>query len=50
MEKLAFELVIVTKKLRPYFQAHTIVVINSHPPNKSMNKPDTVGRLVQWAI
>ena len=26
MEKLAFTLIIVARKLRPYFKAHTIVV------------------------
>jgi hypothetical protein len=31
MEKLAFALIIATRKLRPYFQAHNIVVHTNHP-------------------
>ena len=31
MEKLAFVLIIATRKLKPYFQAHTIVVLADKP-------------------
>ena len=50
MEKLAFALVTAARKLRPYFQAHTIVLLTNHPLRKAMNKPDAVGRLIQWSI
>uniref|UniRef100_A0A2N9FH63 Uncharacterized protein n=1 Tax=Fagus sylvatica TaxID=28930 RepID=A0A2N9FH63_FAGSY len=50
MEKLAFALVTAARKLRPYFQAHTIVLLTNHPLRKAMNKPDAAGRLVQWSI
>jgi hypothetical protein len=50
MEKLAFALVTAARKLRPYFQAHTIVLLTNHPLRKAMNKPDTAGRLIQWSI
>uniref|UniRef100_A0A2N9FKC7 RNase H type-1 domain-containing protein n=1 Tax=Fagus sylvatica TaxID=28930 RepID=A0A2N9FKC7_FAGSY len=50
MEKLAFALVTVARKLRSYFQAHTIVLLTNHPLRKAMNKPDAVGRLIQWLI
>ena len=50
MEKLAFAFITVARKLRPYFQAHTIVVLMNHPLRKAMNKPDAVGRLIQWSI
>ena len=50
MEKLALALVITAKKLRPYFQAHTIIVLINHLLRKAMNKPDAAGRLIQWAI
>jgi hypothetical protein len=42
--------VTVSRKLRSYFQAHTIVVLTDHPLRKAMNKPDTARRLVLWAI
>ena len=50
MEKLAFALVTAARKLRPYFQAHTIVLLTNHPLRKMMNKPDADGRLIQWSI
>ena len=35
MEKLAFALVIAARKLKPYFQAHTVVVLTEKPFTKS---------------
>ena len=50
MEKLAFALVTAARKLHPYFQAHTGVLLTNHPLRKAMNKPDAAGRLIQWSI
>uniref|UniRef100_A0A2N9GLN6 RNase H type-1 domain-containing protein n=1 Tax=Fagus sylvatica TaxID=28930 RepID=A0A2N9GLN6_FAGSY len=50
MEKLGFALLIVSRKLRPYFEAHSIIVMTDYPIRKAMNKPDAAGRLVQWSI
>ena len=50
MEKLAFTLLIASRKLRPYFQAHSIIVLTDYPLRKAMNKPDAAGRLIQWSI
>ena len=50
MEKLAFALVTAARKLRPYFQAHTVIVLTNHPLRKAMNKPDAVRRLIQWSV
>ena len=50
MEKLAFTLVTATRKLRPYFQAYTIVLLTNHPLRKAMNKPDAARNLIQWSI
>jgi ribonuclease HI len=50
MEKLALALVIAARKLRLYFQVHTIIVLTNHPLCKAMSKPDVVGRLIQWTI
>ena len=43
MEKLPFTLIIAARKLRPYFQAHTIVVHMDKPFRKMMNNPKTTG-------
>ena len=50
MEKLAFILVIASRKLRPYFQAHVINVLTDHPLKKTLNRLEAVGQLIQWAI
>ena len=50
IEKLAFALMVSARRLRPYFQAHTIRVLTEYPLKKVMQKPDVSGRLVNWAI
>ena len=50
MEKLAFALITAAQKLKPYFQAHTIVVLTDQPLKKAMNSPEVVGRMALWAI
>ena len=50
VEKLAFMLVTAARKLKPYFQAHTIVVLTDRPLRRAMSNPDATGRLALWAI
>ena len=50
MEKLAFVLVTAACKLKPYFQAHTVVVLTDRPLRRAMSNLDAVGRLALWAI
>ena len=50
MEKLAFTLVMATRKLKPYFQAHTVVVLTDKPLRQAISNPDAPGRLALWAI
>ena len=50
MEKLAFALVTAAQKLKPYFQAHTIIVLTDQPLKRAMSSPETVGRMALWAI
>ena len=50
MEKLAFALITVAWKLRPYFQVYTIVVQVDKPLRKTMNNPEAARQLVLWAI
>ncbi|XP_077223343.1 uncharacterized protein LOC143856947 [Tasmannia lanceolata] len=49
-EKLAYALIIAAKKLRPYFQAHTIRVMTDQPLRQILHRLDTSGRLVRWAV
>ena len=50
LEKIAFTLVIASRKLRHYFQAHPIVIMTDQPIRKTMNKIDVAWHLVQWAL
>ena len=50
MEKLTFALVMVARKLKPYFQAHTVIVLTDKPLRQAMSNPDAAGRLALWAI
>ncbi|XP_077230952.1 uncharacterized protein LOC143864018 [Tasmannia lanceolata] len=50
VEKLAYALVMAARKLKPYFQAHTIKVLTNQPLRQVLHKPDTSGRLVKWAV
>ena len=50
MEKLAFALITATRKLKPYFQAHTIVVLMDQPLKRAMSNPEAAGRMALWAI
>ncbi|KAK2998279.1 hypothetical protein RJ639_022952 [Escallonia herrerae] len=49
-EKLAFALLIAARKLRPYFQSHSITVLTNKPLRRILHKPDVSGRLVPWSI
>ena len=46
IEKLAFALMMTSRKLRHYFQAHIINVMTDHPLKKAMNKLEAIGRLI----
>ena len=39
IEKIAFALIVTSRKLRPYFQANPILVMTDQPIKKSINKP-----------
>ncbi|KAM2133267.1 hypothetical protein ACFX1R_003389 [Malus domestica] len=50
IEKLALTLVMSARKLRPYFQAHSIIVLTNHPLRQILQSPDTFGRMIKMAI
>ncbi|XP_073107344.1 uncharacterized protein [Elaeis guineensis] len=49
-EKMIFALVISAQRLRPYFQAHAIMVLTDQPLRAILHRPDTSGRLAKWAM
>ncbi|XP_074377037.1 uncharacterized protein LOC141718555 [Apium graveolens] len=50
MEKLAYALILASRKLRPYFQAHRVEVRTSFPLRQVMHKPKASGRMMKWAV
>ena len=50
LEKLTLALVMVAKKLRPYFQCHPITVLTTFPLKTILHKPELSGRLTKWAV
>ena len=50
MEKLTFALVTIAWKLKPYFQAHTVIVLTDKPLWRAMSNLEAAGRMVLWAI
>ena len=47
IKKLALALVVATRKLWPYFQAHVILVLTNHPLSQVLQNPDVSGRLTK---
>ena len=45
MEKLAFALVIVARKLKPYFQAHMMIILTDKPLQRAMSNLEAAGRM-----
>ena len=49
-EKIILALVVSARKLRPYFQAHTIAVVTNLPLWQILQKLDMSGRLLRWSL
>ena len=50
LEQATLALRTAANKLRPYFQAHPIVVLINLPLRNTIHKPDLSGRMARWAI
>ena len=48
MEKLAFALVTAARKLKPYFQAHTMIVLIDKPLRRALSSSKVAGRMALW--
>ncbi|XP_074342598.1 uncharacterized protein LOC141680207 [Apium graveolens] len=49
-KKLAYALVIASRKLKQYFQGRMIVVMTNQPLRRILHKPDMTGRLASWTV
>ncbi|XP_020979297.1 uncharacterized protein LOC110271936 [Arachis ipaensis] len=50
IEQLALALVVTARRLRHYFQSHTIIVRTNHPLRQILTKLELAGRLTKWSI
>ncbi|XP_074346342.1 uncharacterized protein LOC141685117 [Apium graveolens] len=50
MEKLVYALILASRKLRPYFQAHRIEVRTAYPLRQVLHKPESSGRMLKWVV
>ena len=48
--ELALAVIDTTRKLRPYFQDHQIVIVTSFPVKLVLHKPEVSGSLAKWAV
>ncbi|GJY73027.1 reverse transcriptase domain-containing protein [Tanacetum coccineum] len=48
MEKLVLALLSASKRLKRYFQAHTIVVIKNQPIRQLLSNSEITGRMLKW--
>ena len=50
VQKLLFGLLMASRKLRHYFQAHQITVVTRFPLQRILRNPEATGRIVEWAL
>ena len=50
IEKSAYALVMVSRKLQPYFEAHKVIVLNDQPLKNVLQRLDASVRLLKLAI
>ena len=50
LEQVVLALRIAAQKLRPYFQAHLVVVLTDFPLRGTIHKPDMSERMARWAM
>jgi hypothetical protein len=49
VRKLLYAVLITSRKLRHYFQAHRISVVTSYPLRAVLHNPNTTGNIAKWA-
>ena len=50
LEKLSLALMVMSRKLRPYFNAHPIEVLTNYPLHQVLQNSEASGRLFKWVI
>jgi hypothetical protein len=47
---LLFGLLMASRKLRHYYQAHSATVVTSFPLKRILRNPEATGRIVEWVL
>nr|XP_025685323.1 uncharacterized protein LOC112786123 [Arachis hypogaea] len=50
IEQLAVALITTARRLRHYFQSHTIIVRTDQPLRQILTRPELAGRLIKWSV
>nr|XP_025640917.1 uncharacterized protein LOC112735606 [Arachis hypogaea] len=50
IEQLALALITTARRLRHYFQSHTIIVRTDQPLRQILTRPELAGRLIKWSV
>ena len=50
VQKLIFGLIMASRKLRHYIQAHEITIVTRFPLQRILRNPEATGRIVEWAL
>jgi hypothetical protein len=50
VQKLLFGLLMGSRKLRHYFQAHPVTVVTHFPLQRILRNPEAIGKIVEWAL
>ena len=49
MHKLIYAILIASRKLRHYIQAHRVIVVTSYPLRAILHNPNATGNIGKWA-
>jgi len=50
VEKVAYSVLLASRKLWPYFDAHQIIVLTNQPWGRALHNFEASGQLLKWAI
>jgi hypothetical protein len=50
VHKLLYAVLIASRELCHYFQAHKILVVTSYPLKAVLHNPNAIGNIAKWAV
>jgi hypothetical protein len=50
MQKLVYAILMTTRKLQQYFDAHPIIMVSKYPLGEVIQNPEAEGRIAKWAL